>query len=110
MNLLSADHHNLCKNMIARLLTGIVQCDPTYEIKYVQQNVKNKYHLKWARKNIYRTWESSVRKLPKYLGAMDETHLYTKYIHKMLIVVGMDANQQVLHLAFAIIDEEIFTS
>ncbi|KAI3467702.1 hypothetical protein Pfo_024365 [Paulownia fortunei] len=143
-------------------------CDPTYEIKYVQQNVKEKYQyeisyhkawhgLKRTRENIYGTWESSVRKLPKYLGALqkwnsgtivewhhidtefaekkilkyvfcafkpcidgfqncrkvisvDGTHLYTKYKHKLLIAVGIDANQQVLPLAFAVVDEETFTS
>ncbi|KAI3463404.1 hypothetical protein Pfo_020067 [Paulownia fortunei] len=168
MNSVSVDHRNLCKNMIARLLTGIVQCDPAYEIKYVQQNVKEKYQyeisyhkawhgLKRARENVYGTWESSVRKLPKYLGALqkwnpgtivewhhidtefaekkilkyvfwafkpcidgfqncrkvisvDGTHLYTKYKHKLLIAVGIDANQQVLPLAFAVVDEETFTS
>ncbi|XP_011073623.1 uncharacterized protein LOC105158539 [Sesamum indicum] len=107
---------------------------------------------------IYGTWESSVQKLPKHLGALqkynpgtivewqhkardtstgayvigyvfwafkpciegfqhchnlisvDGTHLYTKYKHKMLIAAAMDGNQQVLHLAFAIIDEESLLS
>ncbi|KAI3470199.1 hypothetical protein Pfo_026862 [Paulownia fortunei] len=168
MNSVPVDHCNLCKNMIARFLTGIVQCDPTYEIKYVQQNVKEKYQyeisyhkawhdLKRARENVYGTWESLVGKLPNYLGVLqkwnpgtivewhhidtefaekkilkyvfwafkpcidgfqncrkvisvDGTHLYTKYKHKLLIAVGIDANQQVLPLAFAVVDEETFTS
>ncbi|KAI3467790.1 hypothetical protein Pfo_024453 [Paulownia fortunei] len=38
--------------------------------------------------------------------SVDRTHLYTKYKHKMLIVVAMDGNQQVLPLPFAIVDEE----
>ncbi|KAI3470820.1 hypothetical protein Pfo_027483 [Paulownia fortunei] len=38
--------------------------------------------------------------------SVDGTHLYTKYKHKMLIAVAMDGNQQVLPLAFAIVDEE----
>ncbi|KAL0451661.1 UNVERIFIED_CONTAM: hypothetical protein Slati_1144200 [Sesamum latifolium] len=36
---------------------------------------------------------------------VDEIHLYTKYKHKMLIAATMDENQQVLPLAFAIVDE-----
>ncbi|KAI3448828.1 hypothetical protein Pfo_005493 [Paulownia fortunei] len=42
--------------------------------------------------------------------SVDGTHLYTKYKHKLLIAVGIDANQQVLPLAFAVVDEEAFTS
>ncbi|XP_075504531.1 uncharacterized protein LOC142541971 [Primulina tabacum] len=38
--------------------------------------------------------------------SVDGTHLYTKYKHKMLIGVTLDANNQVLPLAFAIVDEE----
>ncbi|KAI3459813.1 hypothetical protein Pfo_016476 [Paulownia fortunei] len=38
--------------------------------------------------------------------SVDGTHLYTKYKHKMLIAVTMDGNQQVLPLAFAIVDEQ----
>ncbi|XP_073311041.1 uncharacterized protein [Primulina huaijiensis] len=35
--------------------------------------------------------------------SVDGTHLYTKYKHKMLIGVTLDANNQVLPLAFAIV-------
>ncbi|XP_073137920.1 uncharacterized protein [Henckelia pumila] len=38
--------------------------------------------------------------------SIDGTHLYTKYKHKILIAVTLDANNQVLPLAFAIVDEE----
>ncbi|XP_012849912.1 PREDICTED: uncharacterized protein LOC105969685 [Erythranthe guttata] len=38
--------------------------------------------------------------------SVDGTYLYTKYKHKMLLVVCLDANQQVLPLAYAIVDEE----
>ncbi|XP_012844296.1 PREDICTED: uncharacterized protein LOC105964315 [Erythranthe guttata] len=38
--------------------------------------------------------------------SVDGTHLYTKYKHKLLIVVCLDANNQVLPLAFALVDNE----
>ncbi|KAL0358067.1 UNVERIFIED_CONTAM: hypothetical protein Scaly_1492400 [Sesamum calycinum] len=111
-----------------------------------------------AREIVYGTWESSVQKLPKYLGAIqkynpgtivewkhkgfqqstgkyvmryvfwafkpcidgfqfcrkiisvDGTHLYTKYKYKLLIAAALDGNQQVLPLAFAIVDEETYPS
>ncbi|XP_020552656.1 uncharacterized protein LOC105155745 [Sesamum indicum] len=40
------------------------------------------------------------------LISVDGTHLYRKYKHKMLIAAAKDENQQVLPLAFAIVDEE----
>ncbi|KAL0356133.1 UNVERIFIED_CONTAM: hypothetical protein Sradi_4060200 [Sesamum radiatum] len=42
--------------------------------------------------------------------SVDGTHLYTKYRHKMLIAAAMDGNQQVLPLAFAIVDDESTSS
>ncbi|KAL2241000.1 UNVERIFIED_CONTAM: hypothetical protein Sindi_0741200 [Sesamum indicum] len=148
---------------------GHVKCNPSYGIKHVIQTVKDHtgydiayqkawYSLKMAREMVYGTWESSVQKLPKYLGALqkynpgtivewqhkardtstgayvigyvfwafkpciegfqhcrnlisvDGTHLYTKYKHKMLIAAAMDGNQQVLPLAFAVVDEESLLS
>ncbi|XP_073317218.1 uncharacterized protein [Primulina huaijiensis] len=162
------DHHNMDINMVANTLVGIVRCDPSYEIKYVMQLIKDKfgynisYHKAWhslrrSVENVYGTWESSVRRLPRYMGALvkhnpgsivewnhidtynptvkilnyvfwafrpcidgfehcrtvisiNGTHLYTKYKHKMLIAVGLDANNQVLPLAFSIVDEETYDS
>ncbi|XP_075515605.1 uncharacterized protein LOC142550254 [Primulina tabacum] len=42
--------------------------------------------------------------------SVDGTHLYTKYKHKMLIAVGLDGNNQILPVAFAIVDEETYDS
>ncbi|KAL0289659.1 UNVERIFIED_CONTAM: hypothetical protein Sangu_2607800 [Sesamum angustifolium] len=111
-----------------------------------------------AREIVYGTWESSIQKLPAYLGviqkynprtivewkhkgfqastgkyvmgsvfwafkpcidgfqfcrnviSVDGTHLYTKYKYKLLIAAVMDGNQQVLPLAFAVVDEETYPS
>ncbi|KAL0431266.1 UNVERIFIED_CONTAM: hypothetical protein Sradi_0752600 [Sesamum radiatum] len=154
----------LCKHSTP----GQVKCNPTFAIKHVIQTVKDHtgydipyqkawYSLKMAREIVYGTWESSVQKLPKYMGAVqkynpgtivqwkhkalhptgayvigyvfwafkpciegfkfcrniisvDGTHLYTRYKHKMLIAATMDGNQQVLPLAFAIVDDESYAS
>lgn len=42
--------------------------------------------------------------------SVDGTHMYTKYKHKLLIAVTLDANNQVLPLAFALVDEETYES
>ncbi|KAK4396846.1 hypothetical protein Sango_1521200 [Sesamum angolense] len=168
MNEISVEHGNLGKSMIATHLLGMVRQDPAYDIKFVQQNVKDRfgfeisYHKAWqslkaAREQVYGTWESSVKKLPRFMAflqklnpgtvvewlnldtdrpgvqmlhyvfwafrpciegfrscrnviSVDGTHLYTKYKHKLLVAVTLDANQQVLPLAFALVDEESLAS
>ncbi|XP_073046182.1 uncharacterized protein [Primulina eburnea] len=150
--------------MVAHTLLGVVRCDPSYEIKYIVENLKDKYgyqisymnawqSLKRSMEIDYGTWESSVQLIQKYMCALskynpgavvewkhlrantemsktlnyvfwafrpcidgfqhcrkiisiDGTHLSTKYKHKMLIAVTLDANNQVLPLAFAFVDEE----
>ncbi|XP_075504383.1 uncharacterized protein LOC142541808 [Primulina tabacum] len=42
--------------------------------------------------------------------SVDGTHMYTKYKHKLLIAVTLDANNQVLPLAFALVHEENYES
>ncbi|KAK4387202.1 hypothetical protein Sango_2590800 [Sesamum angolense] len=168
MNEISVEHGNLGKSMIATHLLGMVRQDPAYDIKFVQQNMKDRfgfeisYHKAWqslkaAREQVYGTWESSVKKLPRFMAflqklnpgtvvewlnletdrpgvqmlhyvfwafrpciegfrscrnviSVDGTHLYTKYKHKLLVAVTLDANQQVLPLAFALVDEESLAS
>ncbi|KAL0358728.1 UNVERIFIED_CONTAM: hypothetical protein Sangu_0722200 [Sesamum angustifolium] len=64
-------------------LRGHVKCNPSYGIKHIIQNVKDQtgydvpyqkawYSLKMAREIVYGTWESSVQKLPAYLGAIQK--------------------------------------
>ncbi|KAL0376572.1 UNVERIFIED_CONTAM: hypothetical protein Scaly_0774800 [Sesamum calycinum] len=64
-------------------IRGHVKCNPSYGIKHVIQNVKDQtgydvpyqkawYSLKMAREIVYGTWESSVQKLPAYLGAIQK--------------------------------------
>ncbi|KAL0347373.1 UNVERIFIED_CONTAM: hypothetical protein Scaly_1753300 [Sesamum calycinum] len=132
MNEISVEHGNLGKSMIATFVGD-------------------------AREQVYGTWESSVKKLPRFMAflqklnpgtvvewlnldtdrpgvqmlhyvfwafrpciegfrscrnviSVDGTHLYTKYKHKLLVAVTLDANQQVLPLAFALVDEESLAS
>ncbi|KAL0404486.1 UNVERIFIED_CONTAM: hypothetical protein Sradi_2089400 [Sesamum radiatum] len=42
--------------------------------------------------------------------SIDGTHLYTRYKHKLLVAVTLDANNQVLPLVFALVDEETLAS
>ncbi|KAK4385853.1 hypothetical protein Sango_2709300 [Sesamum angolense] len=78
----SVDVPNL-RAYIASLHLGHVKCNPSYGIKHIIQNVKDQtgydvpyqkawYSLKMAREIVYGTWESSVQKLPAYLGAIQK--------------------------------------
>ncbi|KAL8496795.1 hypothetical protein ACS0TY_020465 [Phlomoides rotata] len=59
----------------------------------------------WA----FRPCTEAFKYCPKIL-IVDGTHLYTKYKHKLLIANTLDANQKVLSVAYAIVDEETFRS
>ncbi|KAL0352429.1 UNVERIFIED_CONTAM: hypothetical protein Scaly_1631600 [Sesamum calycinum] len=111
----------LCKHSTE----GHVKCNPSYGIKHVIQNVKDQtgydvpyqkawYSLKMAREIVYGTWESSVQKLPAYLGAIQKYNPGTivEWKHKgfQASTAAMDGNQQVLPLAFAVVDEETYPS
>ncbi|KAK4389155.1 hypothetical protein Sango_2252500 [Sesamum angolense] len=111
----------LCKHSTE----GHVKCNPSYGIKHVIQNVKDQtgydvpcqkawYSLKMAREIVYGTWESSVQKLPVYLGAIQKYNPGTivEWKHKgfQASTAAMDGNQQVLPLAFAEVDEETYPS
>ncbi|KAL0337715.1 UNVERIFIED_CONTAM: hypothetical protein Scaly_2046600 [Sesamum calycinum] len=135
MNEISVEHGNLGKSMIATHLLGMVRQDPAYDIKFVQQNVKDRfgfeisYHKAWqslkaAREQVYdrpgvqmlhyvfwafRPCIEGFRSCRNVIS-VDGTHLYTKYKHKLLVAVTLDANQQVLPLAFALVDEESLAS
>ncbi|KAK4410304.1 hypothetical protein Sango_0103400 [Sesamum angolense] len=111
----------LCKHSTE----GHVKCNPSYGIKHVIQNVKDQigydvpyqkawYSLKMAREIVYDTWESSVQKLPAYLGAIQKYNPGTIVEWKLkgfqASTAAMDGNQQVLPLAFAVVDEETYPS
>ncbi|KAL0299186.1 UNVERIFIED_CONTAM: hypothetical protein Sradi_6578400 [Sesamum radiatum] len=103
----------LCKHSTE----GHVKCNPSYGIKHVIQNVKDQigydvsyqkawYSLKMAREIVYGTWESSVQKLPAYLGAIQKYNSGTivEWKHK-----GFQASTGTA-LAFAVVDEETYPS
>ncbi|XP_075521508.1 uncharacterized protein LOC142554724 [Primulina tabacum] len=74
------------------------------EWKHLRANTemsKTLNYVFWA----FRPCVDGFRHCQKIISVVG-THLYTKYKHKMLIAVTLDANNQVLPLAFAIVDEE----
>ncbi|KAL0301775.1 UNVERIFIED_CONTAM: hypothetical protein Sradi_6454300 [Sesamum radiatum] len=69
------------------------------------------HSIRHARREYYVTESSKTKwKVLCKHSTEDVTHLYTKYKYKLLIAAAMDGNQQVLPLAFAVVDEETYPS
>ncbi|XP_075504484.1 uncharacterized protein LOC142541920 [Primulina tabacum] len=76
----------------------------TVECKHLRANIEMSKTLNYVF-CAFRPCVDGFRRCRKIIS-VDGTHLYTKYKHKMLIGVTLDANNQVLPLGFAIMDEE----
>ncbi|XP_073314696.1 uncharacterized protein [Primulina huaijiensis] len=92
--------------LLQKYMCALSQYNPgtVVEWKHLRANTdicKTLNYVFWA----FRPCVDGFRHCRKIIS-VDGTHLYTKYKHKMLIGVTLDANNQVLPLAFAIVDEE----
>ncbi|XP_075507458.1 uncharacterized protein LOC142544283 [Primulina tabacum] len=85
----------LCPNIIREQLWSGSISEPTIEMS------KTLNYVFWA----FRPCVDEFRHCQKIIS-FEGTHLYTKYKQKMFIGVTLDANNQVLPLAFAIVGEE----
>ena len=78
--------------------------------------------VEWCTERLTSTYEIRFRRVfwafaPSIEGfkhcrpimSIDATHLYEKYKGKMMIAMGIDGNNQILPLAFAIVEEENFS-
>ncbi|KAL0341830.1 UNVERIFIED_CONTAM: hypothetical protein Scaly_1845600 [Sesamum calycinum] len=128
MNEISVEHGNLGKSMIATHLLGMVRQDPAYDIKFVQQNVKDRfgfeisYHKAWqslkaAREQVYGILTTNMsecvngvlkgaRRLPIVAIVQITFHRSVRYFlerttrcHRML-----NANQEWADFAFRIFE------
>ncbi|KAL0305999.1 UNVERIFIED_CONTAM: hypothetical protein Sradi_6017200 [Sesamum radiatum] len=70
----------------------------------------NEISVEHAREQVYGTWESSVKKLPRFMAFLQKLNPGTVVEWLNLDTDRPDANQQVLPLAFALVDEESLAS
>ncbi|XP_020220990.1 uncharacterized protein LOC109803718 [Cajanus cajan] len=133
---LSQDHAKLDSELIATFIQGMVNQDPSIKISLIQERItsqtgfKISYRKAWMAKqkaivNIFGDWEESYAYLPRWLQYMKEiapgsfydlchdeffvvdgTHLYGKYLGTLLIATTQDGNNNVLPLAFAVVEGE----
>ncbi|RYR64991.1 hypothetical protein Ahy_A03g010996 isoform G [Arachis hypogaea] len=132
-SLMSQDHAQLDSNVICQHIFPMVHADATICVKVLQGSVESAYGYKvsykkvWHAKQkaiarIYGDWDESYDQLRRYLNALqaflpafrhciplvsvDRTHLYGKYAGTLLMGIAQDGNNNILPVAFALVERE----
>ncbi|XP_025681336.1 uncharacterized protein [Arachis hypogaea] len=121
---ISQDHSKLDSITIAEAIKPLVEADPALKVKSVIAEVQSKfnytvsYRKAWLAKQkavekIFGGWEASYEALPiwafrhcKPIVQVDGTHLYGKYKGCLLVAVSQDGNNNIVPIAFAIVEGE----
>ncbi|RYR13981.1 hypothetical protein Ahy_B04g070687 isoform Q [Arachis hypogaea] len=121
---ISQDHSKLDSITIAEVIKPLVEADPSLKVKSVIAEVQSKfnytvsYRKAWLAKQravekIFGGWEASFEALPiwafrhcKPIVQVDGTHLYGKYKGCLLVAVSQDGNNNIVPIAFAIVEGE----
>ncbi|RYR13242.1 hypothetical protein Ahy_B04g070342 isoform E [Arachis hypogaea] len=122
---ISQDHSKLDSITIAEAIKPLVEADPSLKVKSVIAEVESKfnytvsYRKAWLAKQkavekIFGGWDASYEALPIWFEAMchkepsavDGTHLYGKYKGCLLVAVSQDGNNNIVPIAFAIVEGE----
>ncbi|XP_015952773.1 uncharacterized protein LOC107477296 [Arachis duranensis] len=133
MGTISQDHAKLDSDTIADAIRPLVEADPSIKVKSVIAEVQGRFNYTvsyckaWLAKQkavakIFGDWEVSYQillvwlkamtvKMPSIqtlqaIGAVDGTHLYGKYKGALLVAVAQDENQNIVPIAFAIVEGE----
>ncbi|XP_057739988.1 uncharacterized protein LOC130957117 [Arachis stenosperma] len=129
MGTISQDHAKLTSNTIAEAIRPLVEADPSIKVKSIIAEVQSRFNYNvsyckaWLAKQksvakIFGDWKVSYQTLPIWLKAMnvkmprhckplmqvDGTHLYGKYKGALMVVVAQDGNQNIVPIAFAIVN------
>ncbi|RYQ93163.1 hypothetical protein Ahy_B09g099445 [Arachis hypogaea] len=121
---ISQDHSKLDSITIAEAIKPLVEADPSLKVKSVIEEVQSKfnytvsYRKAWLAKQravekTFGGWEASYEALPiwafrhcKPVVQVDGTHLYEKYKGCLLVAVSQDGNNNIVPIAFAIVEGE----
>ncbi|XP_072064300.1 uncharacterized protein [Arachis hypogaea] len=121
---ISQDHSKLDSITIAEAIKPLVEADPSLKVKSVIAEVQSKfnytvcYRKAWLAKQravekIFGGWKASYEALPiwafrhcKPIVQVDGTHLYGKYKGCLLVAVSQDGNNNIVPIAFAIVEGE----
>ncbi|KAL0379000.1 UNVERIFIED_CONTAM: hypothetical protein Sradi_3205500 [Sesamum radiatum] len=121
MNEISIDHRNMAREEVyetwessvqklPKFMTALQKSNPGTVVEWLHldtniPSTKTLNYIFWA----FRLCIEGFRYC-RNLISIDGTHLYTRYKHKLLVAVTLNANQQILPIAFALVDEESLAS
>ncbi|RYR13977.1 hypothetical protein Ahy_B04g070687 isoform A [Arachis hypogaea] len=92
---ISQDHSKLDSITIAEVIKPLVEADPSLKVKSVIAEVQSKFN-----------YTVSYRKAWLAKQRVDGTHLYGKYKGCLLVAVSQDGNNNIVPIAFAIVEGE----
>ncbi|XP_061356980.1 uncharacterized protein LOC133301373 [Gastrolobium bilobum] len=126
---LSQDHRQLDSQFISEAILDMVKASPSVVVILIQERVTGlfgfnvSYRKAWKAKQkaiakIYSDWDESYVFSPRWFGHIlkfsprwcksvihvDGTHKYNKYKGTLLIVTAQDGNNEVLPIAFAVVE------
>ncbi|RYR58692.1 hypothetical protein Ahy_A05g024577 [Arachis hypogaea] len=117
MGTISQDHAKLTSNTIAEAIRLLVEADPSIKVKSIIAEVQSRFNyitlpiwLKAMNVNMPRS-HVQIKMLPVYreseeVQGVDGTHLYGKYKGALMVAVAQDGNQNIVPIAFAIVEGE----
>ncbi|XP_052114442.1 uncharacterized protein LOC107480949 [Arachis duranensis] len=121
---ISQDQSKLDSKTVAEAIKPLVEVDPSIKVKSVIADIQSKFNYTisyckaWLAKqqaveSIFGSWEASYEALPiwafrhcKPVVQVDGTHLYGEYKGCLLVAVSQDGNNNIVPIAFAIVEGE----
>ncbi|XP_057740107.1 uncharacterized protein LOC130957256 [Arachis stenosperma] len=102
---ISQDHSKLDSNTIAEAIKPLVEDDPSIKVKLVIAEVQSKFNYTINYRKAWLAKQKAFRHC-KPVVQVDETHLYGKYKGFLLVAVSQDGNNNIVPIAFAIVEGE----
>ncbi|XP_072086988.1 uncharacterized protein [Arachis hypogaea] len=102
---ISQDHSKLDSITIAEAIKPLVEADPSLKVKSVIAEVQSRFNYTVSYRKV---WLAKQKAVEKIFGGweVDETHLYGKYKGCLLVAVSQDGNNNIVPIAFAIVEGE----
>ncbi|KAL6545271.1 hypothetical protein OROGR_009145 [Orobanche gracilis] len=95
---------------LPKFLGALQKFNPGTIVEWCVSRSTNEEHVEFRR--VFWAFSPSIKGFAhcRPVISIDGTHLYGKYKGKMLIAMGVDGNNQILPLAFAIVENESYDS
>ncbi|XP_025675666.1 uncharacterized protein [Arachis hypogaea] len=102
---ISQDHSKLDSNTIAEAIKPLVEADPSILVKSIIAEVQSKFNYTVSYRKAWLAKQKAFRHC-KPVVQVDGTHLYGKYKGCPLVAVLQDENNNIVPIAFGIVEGE----